>query len=177
MYPPPAPPPMHLPQAPPGFAPPAVSMPVPGGPIPPNMHWAVVLVLSWITFGLGAVIWMFRQAAFVKRLDPGSRAVALLVASVLAMACQAWLVFVKFRSLSAGEAAAALSGFVVLNLLIVALSLVAVFAMRRSIVRYYNSVEPIHLKLSGLMTFFFSILYFQYHFSRIAGWKKTGRLP
>jgi hypothetical protein len=52
----------------------------------------------------------------------------------------------------------------------------AVFGMRRSIVQYYNTREPIGLKLSGVMTFFFSILYFQYHFSRIAEWKQTGRL-
>ena len=43
--------------------------------------------------------------------------------------------------------------------------------MRRTLVRYYNEVEPIELKLSGAMTFFFAVLYFQYHFTRIAKWK------
>lgn len=152
-------------------------MPVQGGPTPPDMHWAVVLILSWLTFGLAAVIWMFRQAAFVKKLDRGSRALALLVVSVLAMACQVWLVLVMVRSTSADDAAVALGAVVILNLVIITIGLIAVFAMRRSIVRYYNSVEPIDLKLSGLMTFFFNILYFQYHFSRIAEWKQTGRLP
>jgi hypothetical protein len=31
------------------------------------------------------------------------------------------------------------------------------------------------LRLSAAMTFFFNILYFQYHLSRIAQWKKTGQ--
>ena len=53
-----------------------------------------------------------------------------------------------------------------LNLLIIVLGLVAVFGMRGSIERYYN------IKLSPIMTFFFNILYFQYHFSRIAEGKK-----
>jgi hypothetical protein len=63
-----------------------------------------------------------------------------------------------------------------LNFLIAIVALVAIFGMRSSLVRYYNTVEPIGLKLSGVMTFFFSILYFQYHFSRVAAWKKTGRI-
>ena len=41
---------------------------------------------------------------------------------------------------------------------------------------YYNSVEPINLRLSGVMTFFFNILYLQYHMTRIARWKQTGIL-
>ena len=55
-------------------------------------------------------------------------------------------------------------------------AIIGVFGMRRSLVNYYNTVEPIGLKLSGVMTFFFAIFYFQYHFNRIANWKQTGVL-
>jgi hypothetical protein len=41
---------------------------------------------------------------------------------------------------------------------------------------YYNSRENIALTLSGVMTFFFSSIYLQYHVNRIARWKKTGIL-
>jgi hypothetical protein len=41
---------------------------------------------------------------------------------------------------------------------------------------YYNSTENIGLSLSGVMTFFFSAVYLQYHINRIARWKKTGEL-
>jgi hypothetical protein len=65
------------------------------------------------------------------------------------------------------------------SLFAIAVSIMAItafFRMRRGLLDYYNSVEPIGLKLSGAMTFFFSIYYLQYHLTRIANWKKTGQL-
>jgi hypothetical protein len=62
-----------------------------------------------------------------------------------------------------------------LNIVILAAALMALFGMRRSLVGYYNTVKPVGLRLSAAMTFFFNILYFQYHLSRIAQWKKTGQ--
>jgi uncharacterized membrane protein HdeD (DUF308 family) len=56
------------------------------------------------------------------------------------------------------------------------LQLVGIFQMRSAIENHYNSVEPINLRLSGVMTFFFNVYYFQYHFTRIANWKKNGYL-
>ncbi len=53
----------------------------------------------------------------------------------------------------------------------------AFFGMRDSIERHYNTVEPINLRLSSIMTFFFNVIYFQYHFTRINEWKRTGALP
>ena len=143
-------------------------------PMPPQMHWAVVLILSWITFGLAGLIWAFKQAGFVKKIDPSSKATMMLVASLGFMALQVVFYVMMMKSPSS---AAGLSAFVMLlNVAIVVVMLMAVFGMRKSIVRYYNTVEPIQLQLSGVMTFFFSVLYFQYHFSRIVQWKKTGRL-
>jgi len=54
--------------------------------------------------------------------------------------------------------------------------LVAAFQMRSDLEEYYNAMEPINLQLSGVMTFFFAVFYFQHHLSRIANWKKTGIL-
>lgn len=142
--------------------------------MPPQMHWAVVLVLSWITLGLAGLIWIFKQAGFVKKIDPNSKATAMLATSLGCMALQIVLTVVMFKSPSS---AAVLSMLVMLlNVVIVVVILMAVFGMRKSIVQYYNTVEPIQLQLSGVMTFFFSTLYFQYHFSRIAQWKTTGKL-
>jgi len=140
------------------------------------MHWAVVLILSWITVGLAGLIWTFKQASFVKKIDPSSKAVALLVLTLLGVFAQIALAFMAmgFRSASAATAIAGI--VIILNLVIIVAGLAAIFSMRSSIQRYYNTVEPIGLRLSGVMTFFFAVLYFQYHFSRIAEWKKTGRL-
>jgi len=162
-----------LPIAPRG-APAAVAIPNSGSPMPPQMHWVVVLILSFVTGGLAGLVWAFRQAAFVKKIDAASKATAMLAAALGLMALQVVLYIVMINSPSS---AMTLGGIVMLlNLAIVIAGLLGIFGMRKSIVRYYNTVEPIQLKLSGVMTFFFGILYFQYHFSRIVQWKTTGRL-
>jgi hypothetical protein len=50
--------------------------------------------------------------------------------------------------------------------------LVASFNMRSSLEEHYNSAEPIALTLGPVMTFFFNIYYFQYHFTKINELKK-----
>ena len=146
------------------------------GPMPPDMHWAVVLILSWITCGLGGLIWTFRQASFVKKINPASKAVLLLVVSLLAMVAQVVVYIAAFSAGSFSGVQAAVGIILLLNIVILIAALAAIFGMRRSLVNYYNTVEPMGLRLSGAMTFFFNVLYFQYHLSRIARWKKTGQL-
>jgi hypothetical protein len=48
------------------------------------------------------------------------------------------------------------------------------FSLRNSLEDYYNSVEPLNLQLSGVMTFFFNTIYFQYHLNWIRQYKMTG---
>lgn len=196
-YPPPPPPYAPPPQAgyppPPMMPPPAPGMAVPGmpiapmgsGPMPPQMHWAVLLILSWITGGIAMLIWAFKQAGFVKKLDPASKALTMLKALTGMVIVEILLyVVVMVSALSAARSRGAVSGMVILagiviwliNMAAAVMGIVTVFGMRRSLVQYYNSVEPIGLRLSGVMTFFFSVLYFQYHFTRIGNWKKTGTL-
>jgi hypothetical protein len=140
--------------------------------MPPNMHWAVVLILSWVTCGLGGLVWSFKEALFVKKIDPSSKSVTMLIVALLAMVVQVVLYFTAMRSLSMDALQSASAITLLLNLVVIVTGLIAIFGMRSSLVRYYNSVENIGLKLSGVMTFFFSILYFQYHFSRIAAMKQ-----
>jgi hypothetical protein len=169
--------------APPAYAAPAyggaaapAAAPMPGGPMPPNMHWAVVMILAWITGGLAGLIWAFKEAAFVKKIDPSSKALVLLAGTLIGMVVLLVLAFGAMTSGSASAMAAAGGLIMILYMVILVIGLVTIFSMRSSIQRYYNSTEPIGLRLSGVMTFFFNILYFQYHFSRIVEWKKTGRL-
>jgi hypothetical protein len=54
--------------------------------------------------------------------------------------------------------------------------LFGVFSIKAAMEEYYNSVENIGLSMSGVMTFFFSTVYIQFHINRIARWKKTGVL-
>src|SRR5580704_205997 len=54
--------------------------------------------------------------------------------------------------------------------------LIGVFSMKASIEEHFNTVEPIGLQLSGVMTFFFNVIYFQYHFTEIARAKQVQQI-
>jgi hypothetical protein len=165
--PPPPPPPPHRSPSP---APAAADL------VPPDWHWAVVLILSAFTYGLGGIVWAFRQALFVRKIDPASKAVFHLGLGCAAMVIQVVFYFVAFATLGAEDGGLIVGVILLLNLAIVIPIYLAVFGMRKSLVGYYNAVEPMGLQLGGVMTFFFTILYLQYHLSRIAAWKKTGAL-
>jgi hypothetical protein len=186
-----APPQQQYAPPPPAFAPPpampmgygaaAAPNPMTAGPMPPSLHWVLVWLLGGITFGLFTLIWIFKQAGFVKKINPSSKAVLLMTLSVVGqfvlLLGAVGLIAVSASSGSFHAGVAGIMGIVMLLSLVIAVMwLVAIFGMRSSLVRYYNSVEPMGLKLSGVMTFFFNILYFQYHLTRIANWKKTGVL-
>src|SRR5262252_7060381 len=49
-----------------GYAPVAVSQ----YPTPPNLHWAVVLLLSFITCGIFTKVWLVVEALWLKKVKP-----------------------------------------------------------------------------------------------------------
>jgi APA family basic amino acid/polyamine antiporter len=128
--------------------------------MPLAVPWWLILLLTAATFGLFLGILFFVQAKFVKKLDGSNSPIVL---GILAVACS-----VTSAALSHSVAISALLGLVASTL-----SLLAIFKMRGTMLKYYNRTEPIGLQLNGAMTFLFGILYFQYHFSRIAKWKET----
>ncbi|MET3177193.1 UNVERIFIED_ORG: hypothetical protein ABIC43_000332 [Variovorax guangxiensis] len=143
---------------------------VPQQDLPPKLHWALVLLFTVLTFGIFAVVWQFFQSMWVRRsIDPQSNATLYLIGSVALAIVGSVL-----------EAASVLSNAPGLDLLLQVLSYVLFFcgyySMRRSMIDHYNNVESIGLTLSGVMTFFFSMLYLQYHMTRIAKWKQTGEI-
>jgi hypothetical protein len=148
--------------------------------MPPDLHWLLVWLLGGITGGLFTLIWCFKQAGFVKKIDPASKAtlyMTLALVGQLALILGAVGIIVVSASSGNFPAGIAIMGIVgLVGLLIGVFWLIAIFGMRSSLVRYYNTVEPMGLRLSGVMTFFFNIIYFQYHLSRIANWKRTGVL-
>ena len=161
-----------------GYQPPAAG----GYPlVPPSLHWGLVLLFSWLSGGLFQIIWAFVQASFVKKIDPSNSSLTLFIVGILGFGGCFVLFMVGIASSSGGtDFGASQAGMFGLAFLLeigagVCL-IVANFKIRRSMLNYYNSVEPIGLRLSGAMTFFFNILYFQHHFTRIAKWKQTGYL-
>ena len=154
--------------------------PQPGsGPMPPSLHWALVLLLGAVV-PFFAIVWIFIELGFVKKIDPSCPATKQFITAICAIVGGLVIFFVFMAGGAAAErpAVAMIGGFVLFAGYITAIvfGIMAMFSMRRSIENYYNTVEPIGLRLSGVMTFFFNIYYFQYHFTRISTWKQTGRL-
>lgn len=168
-------PPAYTPPATPAYAPPqAAAAPVSagGGPVPPGLQWYLVLVLAIFTCGLGALVWMFIQANFVKKIDPQSKAVIMLIAY---LGCYVLSMGFSIGGAIANEPTLSLLGTPI-SLAGVAILIWNFFQMRTSLLDYYNRVENIGLRLSPIMTFFFAVFYFQHHFARINKWKTTGQL-
>jgi hypothetical protein len=133
--------------------------------LPPNLHWAILLVINLLTRYLFNWIWAFVLANWGRKLSGRNTAMVLVsmypagfIAGVLAVMLHFPLV----------------GGLLFLGGAVV--YLFGVFAIREAMEDYYNSRENIGLKLSGAMTFFFSTIYLQYHVNGIARWKKTGVL-
>jgi hypothetical protein len=168
-------------QPPPGAYLPAYQVPTManGAPLPNDLHWGWLLLLTTVSCGFVAIVWILMQAWWVRKLDPRSKAIWYLV---------------TYLVISYGAIIPNLSGAfmqelnkpeigLVLSLLAIMMSLgsivfyfVAVFSMRSSMEEYFQSVENIGLRLGPFLTFFCGVYYFQYHMTRIARWKKTGIL-
>jgi hypothetical protein len=149
------------------------AVPMQGSPIvPPDFHWGLVLLIGVFTCGLFFSAWMIVEAVFVRKIKPDSKGLMYVIIAVAG-------------SYLGGFA----NGFIsainhtnpqplghLITIVFAIIFLVAAFQMRSDLEEHYNTIEPINLQLSGVMTFFFAIFYFQHHFSRIAQWKKTGIL-
>ena len=119
---------------------------------PPALRWPLVLILSILTLGIFEDIWLLWQSRWAKKVDPRSRATLFLVGGLLL-----FLVGGVFAEMSDFKS---LSGWVEFGGLV--LSQVGNFCVKGAIEKRYR------VSLSGLMTIFFSSIYLQYHFDRLA---------
>ena len=139
-------------------------------PDPPNLHWGLVLLFSILSCGLFSAAWNLVQAAWMKRVAPQSTALYYYVAGICVLAA------IFFASFEAGYSHSRHSFAGALNLVYGILTLIGRFSLRSSLEQHYNSVEPMGLSLSGVMTFFFGDIYFQYHLNDIMRRKYAARL-
>ncbi len=158
--------PVAMPAAAPGSIAPAYA-PSPYPP-PPNLHWGVVLLLGIVTCGIFAWVWVFVQSAWMKKVAPANKALLLYGISV-GLIVLAILLNVASPQLARGQGIAGL-----LNLAGGILWLVASFNLKSGIEEHFSTAEPVPsaMSLSGVMTFFFNVYYFQYHFTKINELKK-----
>lgn len=134
-------------------------------PDPPNLHWGLVFLFSVITCGLFSIVWEIVQAAWLKKVEPASHTVYIYIGAA-----------VFFIGI---VVAAALSQSDAVLMFRIGYSVIAItgrFSFRRSLEEHFNGPEPMGLSLSGVMTFFFGGLYFQYHINDIVRRKEADRM-
>jgi hypothetical protein len=147
---------------------PAISLaPAVEYPDPPNLHWGLVLLFEVVTLGMFSAAWGLVLAFWLRKVAPGSRSIyyyAVYAAS---------LVGIFLTSMIQTASHTPDSGLLLLlRIVSVIFSLVARFSMRDGLEDHYNNVEPMGLSLSGIMTFFFATIYFQYHLNDIVRRKR-----
>jgi hypothetical protein len=135
--------------------------------LPPNWHWSIILILGLLTRQIFNLIWALVQGNWARKLV-GNNKPMVLVAMYPAGMIAGILTMMIYRG------AAALGGLFIIGGAIV--YLFGMFSIKAAMEEYYNSTEPIGLQLSGVMVFFFSTVYIQYHINSISRWKKTGVL-
>lgn len=141
-------------------------------PLPPNLHWALLLILEIVTRQLFNLVWAMVQANWARKLINNNKPLVL-----VAMYPAGIIAGIAAQLVSLGEnrdAVLVVSGICIIGGVIA--YIIGIFSIRSAMEEYYNSTENIGLSLSGVMTFFFSTVYLQYHINRIARWKKTGEL-
>jgi hypothetical protein len=132
-------------------------------PAPPRLHWAWVLLLSILTFGIFWMVWMVVQARWVKKATGNARpfgwALAyLLYIPVIVLAAAAGAVILTFTSRSG----------MIPDFSNHVADLARVFSFLLYIASVYmlkSALESplIRIPLHGLATFFFGPVYFQYY--------------
>ncbi len=151
--------------------------PMPGGvlpyPDPPNLHWALVLVIGIFTCGLFLLVWDIVQAVWMRRVNPRSNALFFYIAGTL---LNLGGTFARMILIAASAIHQQYLGLAIpVGLISFVLIEVARFDMRSSLEEHYNGPEPIGLVIGPVMTFFFGSLYFQYHLTRINEMKRMAR--
>jgi hypothetical protein len=144
--------------------------------IPPSLHWGLVLLFSCLTCGIFGWVWAIKEASFAKKLNPRTNAPMFMLLGIAAIAVM--IVFQILFFVVDDPNVKILLGMIVFlgEIAFYVLFLLSTFQIRSAMVNYYTTVEPIGLRMSGAMTFFFNILYIQHHYTRIATWKRTGVL-
>lgn len=155
-------------------------------PSPPRVHWFVLFCASicvdvlftiyaparyqGLLTSIAVDAWAFYLCVWIRSLDDDARSPfwcdAYVIVQLAAAALETWRNPPFLPALT--------------ELLLVFASLVlgiaTIFLIRSDLERHYNEREPYGLRLSGVMTLFFSFFYFQYYLRRIAKWREAERL-
>jgi hypothetical protein len=147
-------------------------------PLPPNLPWPVLLLTYIAEFkpfqflAIFSVVWSMIQANWARKLSGKNTALVLMCMYPAGLFCG--VAAAGVGGVTGNPAFAGLGGLLIFAGIICLI--IGNFKIRDAMEEYYNTVEDISLSLSGVMIFFFGIIYIQFHINRIARWKKTGVL-
>jgi hypothetical protein len=129
-------------------------------PTAPNLHWGWVALLSVVTLGIFALVWMFVQSVWVKKIDARSNVT---VYFIIALLC--------------GFAAGVIGDRSPIALLLQVVDVVFIYmgyySMSASLKRF-GAERGLPMEIGGVTLFFFTTWYLQGQLSRIARWQQTG---
>jgi GYF domain 2 len=146
-------------------------------PDPPNLHWALELLLGFVTCYLFVGVWNLVIAAWANRIQPASKALVFyIIATVLILmhAGGSWGMMVAI-SHNPGQPPQPHLFASLVGLASWVMRLIARFTLRDTLEQHFNTAEPVGLRLSAVMTFFFGGIYFQYKLNEINQLKQTMR--
>ena len=146
-------------------------------PDPPNIHWALELLLGFVTCYVFVVVWNLVIASWANRVQPASKALMFyIIATVLILinAGSSWGVVIAITHHPGVPPPQHLLGNLV-GLAAWVMRLIARFTLRDTLEQHFNTAEPVGLRLSAVMTFFFGGIYFQYKLNEINQIKQAMR--
>jgi hypothetical protein len=139
-------------------------------PDPPNLHWGLVLLFGVLTLGFFNAAWGIVLSHWMRKVNPESKSVIYYWTYGIILVL---IFFTSFTSAALHANLSAIAGLLQLGSIV--MSLVARYSLRGCLEDHFNFAEPMGLQLSGVMTFFFGDIYFQYHLNDINRRKKLDR--
>jgi hypothetical protein len=161
----------------PAYAAPS-TYPQPSGivyPDPPNLHWTLELLLGFLTCRVFVVVWNLIIASWANRVQPASKALMWYIAATVLFVLElgsSWT-FVISLSHHVHPRHSVLGNLIGIAAFVV--RLIARFTLRDTLEQHFNGPEPLGLRLSAVMTFFFGGIYFQYKLNEINEMKQVLR--
>ena len=158
-----------------GYGQPPVGAPALLAEDPPNLNWGLVLLFDFLTCGIFQMVWNFILSAWMKRVQPSSQAIIYYAAGYgLALINTGFTIPIIVGAMH-HVAPTHHYGLNAISFVAWAIRIVARFNMKSSLEEHFNTVEPIGLRLNGVMVFFFGGLYIQSQLNRINEMKQAIR--
>ena len=165
-----------------GYAQPSAYTQAPtGAPVmqfedPPNLSWGLVLLFDFLTCGIFQLVWNFILSAWMKRVQPASQAIIYYAVGYgLALINTGFTIPILMGAMHHQIGSSHHYGLNAISFVAWVIRIVARFNMKSSLEEHFNTVEPIGLRLNGVMVFFFGGLYLQSQMNRINEIKRAMR--